>query len=186
MPRLTNPPPRLADKRLAVLYSVMAACWFMAWVVIGVLWQVTLIQLHEAIRITMGLAGGIALLFAVMRKPWRLDGWSSFLYGFFGLVPIGLAMFLLLNLAIGPVRTVELPIVAIESHAGSTDRAVVLLNDDYADEPLRVRGTPHDPAVWYAAALQLELREGVLGYMVVLDRRWLPSSPARLLPEVRR
>lgn len=185
MPQLTNPPPRLANTRLAALYSAMAASWFVSWLLIAWCWQVTLIEIAELVRVIMGIGGSVALLLAVMRHRWRLDGWSSFLFGFFGLVPIILAVMLLVNRSIGPVEERVLPILAIASHPGSTNRYAVLEGEAYAHEPERVLLLPHDSEVWYAQALRIRLRHGLLGSEVVLDRTMVISNDHRLLPERR-
>lgn len=183
MPRLTNPPPRLANKRLAALYSVMAAGWFASWSLTAWCWQVTLIGPGELVRVVMGIGGSVALLLAVMRHRWRLDGWSSFVFGFFGLVPITLSLLLVINRSIGPLEERVLPIGAIASYAGSTDRYAVLEGDAFANEPERVLLLPRDPEVWYAEALRIRLRQGLLGYAVIMDRQVLISKDRRLLPE---
>ncbi|MBL8001251.1 MAG: hypothetical protein JNL05_04750 [Flavobacteriales bacterium] len=87
MPQLTDPPPRLANKGQAALHSAMAAGWFASWFLIARCWQDTLIEFGEMVRVIMGIGGSVALLLAVMRHRWRPDGWSSFVIGFFGLVP---------------------------------------------------------------------------------------------------
>jgi hypothetical protein len=185
MPQLTNPPPRLANQRLAALYSAMAASWFVSWLLIAWCWQVTLIEVGELVRVIMGIGGSVALLLAVMRHRWRLDGWSSFVFGFFGLVPITLALMLLINRSIGPVEERVLPILAIASYPGSTDRYAVLVGEAFANEQERVLLLPRDPEVWYAAAMRIRLRHGLLGFAVVLDRKVEISKDHRLLPERR-
>ncbi|MBL8001250.1 MAG: hypothetical protein JNL05_04745 [Flavobacteriales bacterium] len=58
-----------------------------------------------------------------------------------------------------------------------------LINRSIGPLEERVLLLPRDPEVWYADALRIRLRHGLLGYAVVLDREVVISKDRRLLPE---
>lgn len=171
--------PRLKDRRAALLNLLAALLWFTCFAAIFLLGQRTLLDFGRASRAIAIVIAVVAITLKFLSKPWKLDGWSAFIYGFFGLVPLGITLALLANAFIGPVQVVGCKAVGIH-HTPVMEGFVIVFDDDrFNDQPMRMRAVERDAIYWRLDSAVFTLRHGLCGFDVLLDRRFVfaPEKP---------
>ncbi len=176
-------PPRLKDRARSTAISIVTGTWF---VCAGILlWSFfsTLITPVEYARIATWVIAIVASVLLLVSKRLELDGWAAFLFGFFGLLPAGLALIMLMNHFIGPTEEISIPITGIVQHHNDRTSSLRLPNEAFEEYRTVMLDLPKDPDVWYASSVRFEMRHGFFGYDVLLDRSIILSQPHVLLPE---
>jgi hypothetical protein len=94
-----------------------------------------LITVREAFRLVGWMVAASALFFLLGRRRLGVDGWGSFLFSFFGVVPAGLVLLLALNRFIGPVSEEAHRITGLVRSSDSRTFTLVLEGDPFPGHP---------------------------------------------------
>ena len=171
--------PRLKDRRAALLNLLSALLWFFCFAAIYLLAQRTLLDFKHSSRAVAVVISVVAIALKFLSTPWKLDGWSAFIYGFFGLVPLGITLALGANAIIGPVEVVGCKAVGLHHNTVMEGFEIEFEGNRFSDQPMRMRAVERDAIYWWLDSAVFTLRHGVVGFDVLLDRRFVfaPEKP---------
>lgn len=183
---LFDGPPVLRNRRLGTAITTVVLLWFVWIALLTWLFGSTLIDLRAAARLVAWMTSLTALLFLLFGRRLGIDRWGAFVFGFFGLVPFLLTVSLLLNRTFGPVRVTQYRIIGLVRSSDSQTFRMKLDGDPFQAHQEQLLDLEADASLWYADAVEYRIREGVLGYGVLLERT-VHFSPGRApLPDLPR